>query len=60
MNEHEIGAAKLYEAYGAHTGNLNYQGLPMPAWEALPEKIRGAWREVSRKAKEMYGAEAAP
>jgi hypothetical protein len=32
-----------YEAYGKSTGGKNYQGLPMPAWEDLPEAIRHAW-----------------
>lgn len=32
-----------YEAYGESTGNKNYQGLQMPAWKDLPEKIQAAW-----------------
>jgi hypothetical protein len=32
-----------YDAYGAVTDHKNYQGLPMPKWEELPEKIREAW-----------------
>ena len=32
-----------YEAYGESTGWRNYQGLPMPAWDDLPEPIRRAW-----------------
>jgi hypothetical protein len=37
-----------YEAYGESTGGLNYQGLPMPAWEDLPEAIRQAWDAASQ------------
>lgn len=37
-----------YEAYGKSTGGLNYQGLPMPAWEELPEPIRQAWDAASQ------------
>lgn len=36
-------ARKAYAAYGAVTGGKNYQGLPMPAFDALGEQIRGAW-----------------
>jgi hypothetical protein len=32
-----------YEAYGNVTGGKNYQGLPMPAWDDLPQQIRDAW-----------------
>lgn len=39
---------KQYEDYGNFTGNLNFQGNPMPKWEDLPEKIRGAWAAVAR------------
>lgn len=36
--------AKLaYEAYGHSTGNKNFRGEEMPAWEILPEKIKHAW-----------------
>lgn len=33
-----------YQAYGSVTDFKNYQGLPMPAWEDLTEKIREAWK----------------
>ena len=36
-----------YEAYGQSTGGLNYQGQPMPAWEALPQPIRQAWHAAA-------------
>lgn len=36
-------ARGAYDAYGAVTDHKNYQGLPMPTWEDLPEKIRTAW-----------------
>jgi len=42
-----------YHAYGAVTDHKNYQGLPMPEWEALTDKIREAWigavQDVFRK-----------
>ena len=36
-------AKRAYEAYGKTTDFKNYQGLPMPKWEDLPEKIKDAW-----------------
>lgn len=36
-------AIKAYEAYGKVTDFKNYQGLPMPTWDALPPKIKEAW-----------------
>ena len=36
-------AKVAYHAYGAVTDHKNYQGLPMPTWEQLPEKIKEAW-----------------
>lgn len=40
----QITMAKMaYAAYGQSTGGKNYQGLPMPAWEALGDVIQGAW-----------------
>lgn len=39
-----LSAARVgYQAYGAHQGGLNYQGLPMPTFEQLPADIVGAW-----------------
>lgn len=37
-------ARAAYHAYAATTDNKNYQGLEMPAWEKLPEKIQTAWQ----------------
>lgn len=37
-------AMVAYDAYGAVTDHKNYQGLPMPEWDALPPKIQDAWR----------------
>lgn len=34
---------EAYEAYAKSTGNKNYQGLPMPAFDALPDAIKQAW-----------------
>lgn len=36
-----------YMAYGATTDNKNYQGLPMPKWEDLTDKIREAWEAAA-------------
>lgn len=36
-------ARRAYEAYGATTGGLNYQGLPMPEFDDLGETIQCAW-----------------
>ncbi len=36
-------AEEGYKAYGQTTNFKNYQGLPMPEWDALPEKIKKAW-----------------
>lgn len=37
-------AVSAYNAYGAVTDHKNFRGEPMPAFEALPEKIQDAWR----------------
>lgn len=42
-------AKSAYLAYAASTGNKNYQGLPMPAFEDLPETIRVAWECAVRQ-----------
>lgn len=40
----QIIMAKLaYGAYGQTTNFKNYQGNPMPAWDALGDTIQGAW-----------------
>jgi hypothetical protein len=36
-------ALAAYTAYGDHTGGVNYQDLPMPAWADLGPTIQGAW-----------------
>jgi hypothetical protein len=41
--ELETLAQGAYRAYGAVTEFKNYQGLPMPKWEDLTDKIREAW-----------------
>ncbi len=42
MERNEL-AQRMYHAYGLTTDFKNYQGLPMPAWEALTPKIQSAW-----------------
>lgn len=46
MTPEEI-AKEAYREYGQVTNFLNYQGLPMPEWDQLPEKIRQAWISAS-------------
>lgn len=36
-------ARTAYAAYGEATDHQNYQGQPMPEWEALGERIQKAW-----------------
>lgn len=36
-------AMTAYHAYGEAVDFKNYQGLPMPAWEALTPAIQAAW-----------------
>lgn len=36
-------AENAYLAYGSVTEMKDYQGLPMPEWKDLPEKIHQAW-----------------
>lgn len=43
----------MYAAYGKVTDFKNYQGLPMPAWEALGDKIREAWIAAAARALEL-------
>lgn len=37
-----------YEAYGKTTDFKNYQGLPMPTYDDLPEKIKLAWEAATK------------
>jgi hypothetical protein len=46
MQQSEFMAMTAYRAYGSVTEFKNYQGLPMPTWEDLPEKIKTAWIEA--------------
>lgn len=39
-------AQRYYAAYTANSDNLNYQGLPCPAWADLPQAIRDHWCAV--------------
>ncbi len=41
-------AQVAYKAYGQTTNFLNFQGNPMPTWEALPPKIQEAWIAASK------------
>ena len=46
-------AIAAYTAYGAVTDFKNYQGLPMPTWEELPETIQRAWNAAALEAFDM-------
>lgn len=41
-------AKRAYHSYGKVTDFKNYQGNPMPEWEALSETIQAAWVAASR------------
>ena len=41
-------AKEAYRVYGQTTNFKNYQGLQMPEWEQLPEKIRLAWQTATK------------
>ncbi len=45
-------AASAYRAYAASTGNRNFRGEPMPAFDALPQPIKTAWEAAVRQAGE--------
>lgn len=42
-------AASAYRAYAASTGNKNFRGDPMPAFDELPQPIRTAWEAAVRQ-----------
>jgi len=43
-------AQAIYKAYGETTEFKNYQGLPMPEWKDLTDKIRAAWEAAAKRA----------
>jgi hypothetical protein len=47
-------AASAYRAYAASTGNKNYQGNPMPAFDDLPQPIQTAWEAAIRQAENCF------
>jgi len=55
-------AELAYDAYGRTTDFKNYQGLPMPSFNDLPDKIQEAWcnavmavkSEVSKKKQVIF------
>jgi hypothetical protein len=47
-------APTAYFAYGIKTGGKNYQGLPMPDWKELPEKIQNAWYAATHATIEQF------
>lgn len=48
MSYREI-AASAYRAYAVSTGNKNFRGEPMPAFEDLPRPIQIAWQAAIRQ-----------
>jgi hypothetical protein len=40
-------ARDLYATYCASSDGKNFQGNPCPAWDALPEAVRGHWYTVA-------------
>ncbi len=42
-------AESAYRAYAASTGNKNFRGDLMPAFEDLPQPIRTAWEAAVRQ-----------
>lgn len=51
-------AQSMYKAYGETTEFKNYQGLPMPAWNDLTDKIRSAWEAAAKRAIGIHFIEA--
>lgn len=49
-------AAAAYRAYGASTGNKNFRGDPMPAFDDLPRGIQVAWEAAVRHADDFSAA----
>ncbi|MEH1788870.1 MAG: hypothetical protein V7L23_25640 [Nostoc sp.] len=49
MHSEELELTQIaYRAYGQTTDFKNYQGLPMPEFDDLPEKIQQAWIAASQ------------
>jgi len=46
-------ANAAYEAYGNFAHWKNYQGLPMPHFDQLPEPIQGAWGAAAERLFEL-------
>lgn len=42
-------ARDLYATYCASSDGKNFQGNPCPAWDALPEAVRGHWYTVAKR-----------
>lgn len=52
-------AQAAYDDYGKVTDHKNYQGLPMPLWEALTPTIQSAWIGAVKSVFAALGNEAA-
>lgn len=52
VNDQILFGKAAYAAYGQTTGGVNYQGLPMPEWDALTPTIRSAWINAATAVRE--------
>lgn len=43
----ELYAAAAYAAYSESVGGKAYNGDPLPKWDALPERIKTAWKAAA-------------
>lgn len=59
MDETDL-AKVAYHAYGQTTDFKNYQGLPMPEWDNLMDKIRAAWVSAVKVAIQAYITDSYP
>ena len=47
-------AASAYRSYAASTGNKNFRGDPMPAFDDLSEPIKIAWQVAVRQVGDIF------
>lgn len=54
QNPHVLRRARdFYATYCASSDGKNYQGLPCPSWDVLPEPVRGHWYTVALRSYEL-------
>lgn len=54
MNARTLGRV-AFEAYGAKTGGVTYDGARIPPWTALPDQIKEAWESAARAVQARCG-----